>query len=99
MDFEEYKKIIQDMLDKTTNEKFFTKEFYQKLEKQIENKKEFENKIDALAQEYCKALLLNDKMINDSSAQHGYYAILEYCIEHIKNNDKNLTYMFANNKE
>ena len=85
--------------------KLFAKDLYEKpitltkaeYEKMLERKKitkELEHKIDELTKEYSEIFFKNipkEDIKGIDISNYGYYEILEYCIDKIKKNDKNIT--------
>ena len=71
-----------------------TREEYEKMLERKKITKELEHKIDELSKEYSEIFFKNipkEDIKGIDISNYGYYEILEYCIDKIKKNDKNIT--------
>lgn len=89
MNYEDFNDIKSNIIEKFDN--MIDKESFKKIMEINKIEKDYENKIDELANEYF--LDIPNKNI------FGYYKILEHCLKKIKENDKNLFIGFGNSLE
>ena len=94
INYDDYERTREEIIAKSMDKSYFTKEYFEKLQKTIKKEEEFENKITKLAEEYFTIISDNlsiENVKDFNKIQYGFYAILEYCLKQIKTNDKNLT--------
>ena len=101
MSYEEYEETRKEIINKVAEKTFFTSEYFEKLKEKMKKEKIWEEKINTLAQEYFTIIqddIFQENISKDFNfVQYGYYVILEYCLNEIKKNDKNLMQGFAGN--
>lgn len=98
MTYEEYEETRKNIINDITNNTYFTREYFEKMQQRIKREKQWQHKIDELSKEYSEMFFENvpkEEMKDIDFSYYGYYEILKYCIDEIMKNDKNVIGLFG----